>query len=150
MTVSLEKSVAVKQLSVRGAAYGFEGKTIDGNDVEAVYEATQAAAAKGRSGGGATFLECITYRWDGHFGGDPGTGYRSKEEIESWKQKCPIKRLKEKLIAESQLTEAEFQKMSDEVYAELDAVAKRAEAAPLPKKEVDLDAIYAASEVSHG
>jgi pyruvate dehydrogenase E1 component alpha subunit len=150
MTVSLEKSVAVKQLSVRGAAYGFEGKTIDGNDVEAVHEAAEQAAAKGRSGGGATFLECITYRWDGHFGGDPGTGYRSKEEIEAWKLKCPIKRLKEKLIREGQLSETEFQKMSDAAYAELDEVAKRAEAAPLPKKAVDLSSIYAPTEVSDG
>lgn len=39
--------------------------------------------------GGATFLECVTYRWDGHFGGDPGTGYRSKEEIEAWKKNVP-------------------------------------------------------------
>jgi TPP-dependent pyruvate/acetoin dehydrogenase alpha subunit len=115
-----------------------------------VYEATQAAAAKGRSGGGATFLECVTYRWDGHFGGDPGTGYRSKEEVEAWKQKCPIKRLKEKLIQEGNLTEQEFTTMSEKVYAELDEVAKRAEAAPLPKKAVDLDAIYAASVVTHG
>ena len=150
MTVSLAKSVAVKQLSVRGAAYGFEGKTVDGNDVEAVYAATELAAVKGRNGDGATFLECVTYRWDGHFGGDPGTAYRTKEEIESWKQKCPIKRLKEKLIAEGHLTEAEFQKMSDEVYADLAAVAKRAEAAPLPKKAVDLTAIYAPLEVTHG
>jgi acetoin:2,6-dichlorophenolindophenol oxidoreductase subunit alpha len=147
MTVSLEKSVAIKQLSVRGAAYGFEGKTIDGNDVEAVYEASKAAVAKARSGGGATFLECLTYRWDGHFGGDPGTGYRSKEEIESWKQKCPIKRLKEKLIGEGNLSEEEFGTMSANAYAELAEVAKRAEAAPLPKKEVDLGSIYASSEV---
>jgi pyruvate dehydrogenase E1 component alpha subunit len=150
MTVSLAKSVAVKQLSVRGAAYGFEGKTVDGNDVEAVYAATELAAVKGRNGAGATFLECVTYRWDGHFGGDPGTAYRSKEEIEAWKLKCPIKRLKEKLIAEGHLTEAEFQQMSDEVYADLAAVAKRAEAAPLPKKAVDLTAIYAPLEVTHG
>jgi TPP-dependent pyruvate/acetoin dehydrogenase alpha subunit len=150
MTVSLAKSVAVKQLSVRGAAYGFEGKTVDGNDVEAVYAATELAAVKGRNGDGATFLECVTYRWDGHFGGDPGTAYRSKEEIEAWKLKCPIKRLKEKLIAEGHLTEAEFQQMSDEVYADLAAVAKRAEAAPLPKKAVDLTSIYAPLEVTHG
>ena len=150
MTVSLEKSVAIKQLSARGAAYGFEGKTIDGNDVEAVFEATEAAAAKGRSGAGATFLECITYRWDGHFGGDPGTGYRSKEEIEAWKQKCPIKRLKEKLIKEGRLSDQEFDKMSAEVYAELDEIAKRAEAAPLPKKEIDLSSIYATTEAAHG
>jgi pyruvate dehydrogenase E1 component alpha subunit len=150
MTVSLEKSVAIKRLSERGAAYGFEGKTIDGNDVEAVYEATQAAAVKGRAGDGATFLECLTYRWDGHFGGDPGTGYRSKEEVESWKQKCPIKRLKEKLIQEGQLTEQEFEKMSSEIYAELDEVTKRAEAAPLPKKAIDLSSIYAPTEVARG
>jgi len=150
MTVSLEKSVAIKHLSDRAAAYGFEGKTIDGNDVETVYDAAQAAAAKARRGGGATFLECITYRWDGHFGGDPGTGYRAKEEIESWKQKCPIKRLSEKLIQEGLLTAQEFQKMNDVVYAELDEVAKRAEAAPLPKKEVDLTSIYASAEVADG
>jgi pyruvate dehydrogenase E1 component alpha subunit len=150
MTVSLEKSVAIKRLSARGAAYGFEGKTIDGNDVEAVYEAARAAAEKGRKGEGATFLECTTYRWDGHFGGDPGTGYRSKEEIEAWKQKCPIKRLKEKLIQEVILTGQEFDKMSAAVYAEIDEVAKRAEAAPLPKKEVDLSSIYATTEAAHG
>ena len=54
------------------------------------------------------------------------------------------------MIAEGHLTEAEFQKMSDEVYADLAAVAKRAEAAPLPKKAVDLTAIYAPLEVTHG
>jgi TPP-dependent pyruvate/acetoin dehydrogenase alpha subunit len=150
MTVSFEKSVAIKHLSERGAAYGFEGKTVDGNDVEAVYEATQSAAAKARSGGGATLLECVTYRWDGHFGGDPGTAYRSKEEIEAWKQKCPIKRLKEELIQGGHLTKQEFEAMAKEVYAELDEVARRAEAAPLPKKEVDLNSVYAKNEVTHG
>jgi acetoin:2,6-dichlorophenolindophenol oxidoreductase subunit alpha len=150
MTVSLEKSVAIKHLGDRGQAYGFEGKTIDGNDVEVVYEETEKAAAKGRSGGGATFLECLTYRWDGHFGGDPGTGYRSKEEIETWKQKCPIKRLKDKLIQEGNLSEEEFADMSSSVYVELEEIAKRAEAAPLPRKEVDLGSVFATSEVARG
>jgi TPP-dependent pyruvate/acetoin dehydrogenase alpha subunit len=54
------------------------------------------------------------------------------------------------MIAAGQLTEAECKQMSDDVHAELDEVAKRAEAAPLPKKEVDLSAIFATSEVSHG
>lgn len=150
MTVSLEKSVAIKRLADRAQGYGFEGKTIDGNDVESVYQETEKAVAKGRGGGGATFLECVTYRWDGHFGGDPGTGYRSKEEIEAWKEKCPIKRVKEKLIQEGNLTEQEFTRLSETVYAELEEVARRAEAAPLPKKEVDLNNIYAGSEVAHG
>ena len=150
MTVSLEKSVAIKHLADRAHGYGFEGKTIDGNDVETVYRETEKAVAKGREGGGATFLECVTYRWDGHFGGDPGTAYRSKEEIESWKQKCPIKRLKERLIEEGHLTEQEFTRVSESVYAELEEVARRAEAAPLPRKGFDLDSIYAGREVVHG
>jgi pyruvate dehydrogenase E1 component alpha subunit len=149
MTVSFEKSVAIKQLSARAAGYGFEGKTIDGNDADSVYQATQAAAEKARRGGGATFLECVTYRWDGHFGGDPGTGYRSKEEIEAWKQKCPIKRLKENLIEEGNLSEQEFDQLSAAVHAALEEVAERAEAAPLPQKEVDLSSIYA-TEATHG
>jgi pyruvate dehydrogenase E1 component alpha subunit len=150
MTVSLERSVAVKQLSVRAAGYGFEGVTIDGNDVEAVYAATQKAVAKARSGGGPTFVECMTYRWDGHFGGDPGTGYRSREEIEFWKQRCPIKRLKQALIAEGSLSEAEFANVEKALYERLSAVAARAEAAALPDKQLDLDSIYAGAEVSRG
>jgi pyruvate dehydrogenase E1 component alpha subunit len=118
--------------------------------VESVYEETRKAAEKGRTGGGATFLECLTYRWDGHFGGDPGTGYRLKEEIEQWKQRCPIKRLKEKLIAEGSLTLEEFEQMSSSVYAEMTDVADKAQASPLPPAEFDLESVFAGSEVAHG
>lgn len=144
MTVSLEKSVAIKQLAERAKGYGFEGKAIDGNDVELVYNETMKAAEKGRAGNGATFLECLTYRWDGHFGGDPGLGYRTREEVESWKQRCPVKRLKEKLLNEGQLSVEEFETMSREVYAELEEVAVKAQAAPMPPEEFDLDSVFAA------
>jgi pyruvate dehydrogenase E1 component alpha subunit len=150
MTVRFDKSVAIKQLSERAAGYGFEGKTLDGNDVETVYHATRQAVAKARSGGGATLLECVTYRWDGHFGGDPGTGYRPKEEIEAWKQRCPIRGLRERLIADGALSEEEFAGMTARVYAELEEVARRAEAAPLPYKQVDLSSVFARGEVGHG
>jgi TPP-dependent pyruvate/acetoin dehydrogenase alpha subunit len=143
MTVSLEKSVAVKHLAERAAGYGFEGKVIDGNDVEVVYDETVKAVDKARGGGGATLLECLTYRWDGHFGGDPGTGYRSRDEIDQWKQRCPVRRLKEKLIAEGNLIEAEFEKISAAVYAELEEVAAKAQASPLPPSEVEIDSVFA-------
>ena len=143
MTVSLEKSVAVKHLAERAAGYGFEGKAIDGNDAELVYEETAKAAAEARSGGGPTLLECLTYRWDGHFGGDPGTGYRKREEIEEWKRRDPIRRLKEKLVSANELTEAQFEEMRRGVYAELDEVTKRAEAAPLPAAEVETEGLFA-------
>jgi pyruvate dehydrogenase E1 component alpha subunit len=150
MTVSLEKSVAIKHVAERAKGYGFDGSVIDGNDVELVYDETRRAAEKGRAGEGATFLECLTYRWDGHFGGDPGIGYRTKEEVEQWKQRCPIKRLKEKLMGEGSLTSEEFERMSAAVYAEIEEVALRAQAAPLPPKEFDLDSVFAGSEVAHG
>jgi len=150
MTVSLEKSVAIKHVADRAKGYGFEGKVIDGNDVELVYEETRKAAEKGRAGGGATFLECLTYRWDGHFGGDPGTGYRTKQELAEWKQRCPIKRLKERLIGEGNLISEDFEKISAAVYAEIEEVALKAQAAPLPPKEVEPDSLFAKSEVAHG
>jgi pyruvate dehydrogenase E1 component alpha subunit len=92
----------------------------------------------------------MTYRWDGHFGGDPGTGYRPKEEIEAWKQRCPIKRLRERLVGEGALSETEFAAMSAGVYADLEEVARRAEAAPLPPKHVDVSSVFATVEVAHG
>jgi pyruvate dehydrogenase E1 component alpha subunit len=150
MTVSVEKSVAIKHVAERAKGYGFEGKVIDGNDVELVYAETLKAAEKGRAGGGATFLECLTYRWDGHFGGDPGTAYRAKEEIEAWKQRCPVKRLKEKLIAEGNLQSEEFEKVTAAVYAEIEEVAKKAQASPMPPKEFELESVFAGSEVAHG
>jgi pyruvate dehydrogenase E1 component alpha subunit len=150
MTVSLEKSVAVKHVADRAQGYGFEGKVVDGNDAELVYEETRRAAEKARSGRGATFLECLTYRWDGHFGGDPGVGYRSKEEVEEWKQRCPIKRLKETLMRERNLTAEDYERMSTAVYAEIEEVAAKAQAAPLPARELDLDGVFAPSEVAHG
>jgi acetoin:2,6-dichlorophenolindophenol oxidoreductase subunit alpha len=143
MTVSVEKSVAVKHLAERAAGYGFEGKTIDGNDADLVYEETSKAADKARRGGGPTLLECLTYRWDGHFGGDPGTAYRKREEIEQWKGRDPIRRLKEKLITGNELTEADFDKMSKAAYAELEEVASKAVASPLPAAKAEVDDVFA-------
>src|SRR5258706_1205417 len=143
MTVSLEKSVAVKHLAERAAGYGFEGKVIDGNDVELVHEETRRAVDKARRGDGPTLLECLTYRWDGHFCGDPGTGYRATDAIEDWKQRDPIRRFKEKMIAGNRFSEAEFEKMSAAGYAELDEVAVRAQASPLPAAEADIENVFA-------
>ena len=150
MTVSLERSVAIKHVAERAKGYGFEGKVIDGNDVELVYEETRRALEKARDSGGATFLECLTYRWDGHFGGDPGTAYRTKQEIEEWKARCPIKRLKERLVGDGHLTPGEFDRMSEAVYAEIAEAASKAEVSPLPSKEIDLESVFAGSEAAHG
>lgn len=143
MTVSLEKSVPIERLADRASAYGFPGKAIDGNDAEVVYDETRQAVERARHGEGPALLECLTYRWDGHFGGDPGTGYRKREEIEEWKRRDPIRRLRESLAQEKHLAEGEFESMSAAVYAELEEVAARAQASPLPAAQAEIGSVFA-------
>ncbi|HEX2385213.1 MAG TPA: thiamine pyrophosphate-dependent dehydrogenase E1 component subunit alpha [Candidatus Binatia bacterium] len=143
MTVSLEKSVPIERLADRASAYGFPGKAIDGNDAELVYDETRQAVERARRGEGPALLECLTYRWDGHFGGDPGTGYRKREEIEEWKRRDPIRRLRASLAEAKHLAEGEFESMSAAVYAELEEVAARAQASPLPAAEAEIDSVFA-------
>jgi TPP-dependent pyruvate/acetoin dehydrogenase alpha subunit len=107
----------------RGPAYGIPGVSIDGNDVGAVYEAAGEAVARARAGGGPTLIECVTYRTVGHHEGDPGVGYRSKEEIAAWKARCPILRCRAELIESGAVSAEELDRIDGEVLAwVLDAV----------------------------
>ncbi|MCL1896905.1 MAG: thiamine pyrophosphate-dependent dehydrogenase E1 component subunit alpha [Clostridiales bacterium] len=91
----------IDHISERAAAYGIPGVTIDGNDVEAVYEAVKDAAEYVRGGNGPMLIECMTYRWRGHFEGEPEFSvYRSVEEVREWMEKCPIKRYRAALVSE--------------------------------------------------
>ena len=91
---------ATKNTSVqsRAAAYKIPGVEVDGSDVLAIHAAARAAIERARSGGGPTLIEAKTYRFVGHHEGDPGTAYRTREEVEEWKSRCPIKTLREKLL----------------------------------------------------
>ena len=126
----------------RAAAYGIPGKTVDGNDVLAVYEAVGEAVARARKGDGPTLIECMTYRYYGHFEGDTQT-YKSQEEIEEWHKKDPIPRFKNKLIEMGILTEKDASKIEQEILEELDEAVKFAEESPLPKPEEALEDVYA-------
>jgi pyruvate dehydrogenase E1 component alpha subunit len=92
--VPREKQSAAKTLAQKAVAYGFEGIQVDGNDVFAVYKATRDALDKARKGEGPTFIECFTYRMSDHTTADDSTRYRSKEEVDAWKPKDPILRLR--------------------------------------------------------
>jgi len=99
----LSKHASVQRLSERAAAYGIPGVTVDGNDVWAVYTATQEAVARARRGAGPTLLECLTYRWRGHMEGEAAI-YRDPAEVEAWKLKCPIQQLERQLLTAGTLT----------------------------------------------
>jgi TPP-dependent pyruvate/acetoin dehydrogenase alpha subunit len=88
-SVPLEKSMAIDDVADRADGYGFDGVAINGNDVLAVYQATQGALARARAGEGPTLIECKTYRWHGHSEHDKAF-YRSDEELAMWKSRDPI------------------------------------------------------------
>lgn len=85
-------------VACRGAAYGLPGYEVDGNDVEAVYAAAGEAVRRARSGEGATLLECKTYRTRPHAEGMGDFTYRTREEVEEWKTRCPLRRLRQRLL----------------------------------------------------
>jgi 2-oxoisovalerate dehydrogenase E1 component len=82
----------------RAAAYGLPGFEVDGNDVLAVHQCAAEAIERARGGGGATLIECKTYRTRPHAEGMGDFGYRSREEVEQWKARCPIRRLRQVLL----------------------------------------------------
>jgi TPP-dependent pyruvate/acetoin dehydrogenase alpha subunit len=125
---------AIEKFSDRAKAYGFPGVTIDGNDVVEVYKTTQEAISRARSGGGPTFIECLTYRWYGHSEIDPAD-YRSKEEVEHWKAKDPIPR-HEKLLTELGLLSPDVREsIVEDIESAIDEAIKEAEAAPYSEPE---------------
>src|SRR5438552_7645887 len=85
----------------RGAAYGLPGIEVEGNDILAVHSAAGEAVSRARTGGGPTLLECKTYRTRPHAEGMGDFTYRTREEVEEWKTRCPIRRLRERLVRAS-------------------------------------------------
>ena len=87
-----------------------------------------------RQGAGPTLLECKTYRWRGHHEGDPSQGlrYRSKEEIETWKEKCPIKRLADLIVKRKAASQTALDGIEKSLTGEIDAAVEFAKASPFP------------------
>ena len=89
VSTSVSYSVPIQNIADRAVAYGMPGTTVDGNDVLAVYDAVKQAVERARNAYGPSLVECKTYRWEGHYRGDPET-YRSKEEVMEWRRKRPL------------------------------------------------------------
>lgn len=120
MSVSTERSMAVANVAERAAGYGMPGVTVDGNSVADVAEAVMAATERARRGAGPSLVECKTYRIRGHSKSDRNR-YRTKEEIEEWKEKDPIPRFESELIANGLLTPAEADELRASAEAEIAA-----------------------------
>ena len=122
--------------------YGIPGVVVDGNDVEAVYEATKKAVADVRAGGGPVFLEFLTYRWRGHFEAPGMPDLRPVEELEAWKNKCPVRRFEKVLLEKGVADEKTLNEINDEVMRQVQASVDFALASPLPAPEDALEDVY--------
>jgi acetoin:2,6-dichlorophenolindophenol oxidoreductase subunit alpha len=141
-SVPLEKSMAIDDVADRAESYGFEGVSINGNDVLAVYQSTLGAIARARSGEGPTLIECKTYRWHGHSEHDKAF-YRSDEELAMWKSRDPIPTFTTYLLARGVLDEAKLKEIEDRVKQTIDDAVEYAANAPDPVVEDAVTDLYA-------
>ncbi|PXY21689.1 pyruvate dehydrogenase (acetyl-transferring) E1 component subunit alpha [Prauserella coralliicola] len=142
MSMSVGKAFKVQRLAERAAAYGIPGVTVDGNDPQAVHDAVSDAVHRARAGQGPTLVEAVTYRWKGHSKSDKNL-YRTREEIESWREQDPIARF-ERAVAGT-LSEVDIAACRDEARERVREAIRTANAAPDASADSLTDAVYARS-----
>ncbi len=125
----------------RAAAYGFTGVTVDGNDVEAMFEATRVARERALAGDGPTLIEAETMRMHGHAAHDD-MKYVPKEQVAQWRRRDPIERQEGRLRA----LEVDVEAVRAAVAAEIDAAAVQALAGPMPDVEDVLTGVFCTGE----
>ncbi len=155
--VPFSYSSGISDVGRRAANYGLPGFEVDGNDVLAVTAVAGEAVQRARTGGGATLIECKTYRTRPHAEGMGDFGYRTREDVDAWKLKCPLKRLRDQVasrgaeIGLSTGASAEVLAAFDAIDAEIDelvvAATKDAETAAWPDGQTATNHIYAKPHV---
>jgi pyruvate dehydrogenase E1 component alpha subunit len=131
----------VKYVSDRAAAFNIPGETVDGMDVFEVYQKAGEAIDRARAGKGPTLLEARTYRFMGHFIGDPQP-YRTKEEVEEWKQRDPILVFRRRMLGEGKISAAELDAIDAAIKKEIEAAVEFGRTSPEPEVETALQDIF--------
>ncbi|GCE48651.1 pyruvate dehydrogenase E1 component alpha subunit [Thermosporothrix hazakensis] len=130
ISVPRKKQSAAPSLALRGPGFGIPSVLVDGNDVLAVFEVMKQAVEKARAGDGPTLIETLTYRIGAHTTADDPRRYRDEAEVEAWKAKDPIARLRRFLLAEGMLTEEQDRELVAAVEEEINQAANEALALP--------------------
>jgi pyruvate dehydrogenase E1 component alpha subunit len=132
ISVPLRRQTAAKTLAQKAVAYGFPGVQVDGNDVFAVYRATHEALDRARAGMGPTLIECLTYRLGDHTTADDASRYRSGEEVERWKKKDPIDRLRKYMEKGGLWDRSRDQALRSEAKEKVESAVHEVESFPAP------------------
>jgi TPP-dependent pyruvate/acetoin dehydrogenase alpha subunit len=142
MSTPVHQATAVADLSARAAAFGFPGVNVDGMDALAMREAVFHAAERARRGDGPSLIVADTYRYEGHNVGD-GQRYRSRDEVEQWRQSDPIERFREAVSRQGVLAAGDAEALHQECVAELAAAIAFAEQSPEPDPQTLENDVYA-------
>lgn len=140
ISIPRSKQTRSKTLAQKALAYGMPGIQVDGNDILAVYAASQEAIARARAGRGPTLIECVTYRMSVHTTADDPKRYRTDEEVEVWKKRDPLIRFQRYLEQKDLATAATLEEIEADVLSEIQTAVDRAEAQM--KKMVDPMVMY--------
>ena len=125
-----EKQTGSETIAQKAIAYGIHGERVDGNDLLAVHAATRRARERAARGEGPTLLECVTYRVEGHSTSDDPRAYRPADQVEPWKRKDPILRMRRYLARKGALDDAADARIRGEIREALQASLREAEAFP--------------------
>jgi len=131
----------VRDVAARAASYGMPGTIADGTDVLDVFSNVSVAVARARTGSGPSLVECKTYRYRGHWEGDPQP-YRTRGEIEEWKKRDCLLSLEERLVRDYGVDRADFERRRTEVDSEIKDAIAYARSCPPPKPEDVLTNVY--------
>jgi len=142
MSMPVHRAMRVERVADRACAYGIPGRTVDGMDVFAVFEAAQEAVERARAGGGPSLLECVTYRYRGHSKSDRQR-YRTREEVERWRARDPIERLRGRLEAQGLLDPEAYEALAAAARERVEDAVRFAEASPEPDPATLLEDVYA-------
>jgi len=141
MSLPVSKGTLVKDMSQKAEAFGIRGLSIDGNDVIGVYETFRDVIRYAREELKPVLVECKTYRWSGHSAVDP-RAYRTREEEQEWKLKCPIKNFEEKLLAEKILGEDKLKEIKQKAEEEIEQAVEFAKNSPDPEPGVIFEDLF--------
>ena len=141
MSTALHRHMNITDISLRAHGYGIRGVALDGNDVLAVYRATREARDHVRREG-PMLMVLNTYRILGHSKSDAQV-YRSREEVDAWKTRCPILRFREHLLREGICTNEDLAAMDLKASADIEDAYRHAEESPEPRLEEVTDDVYA-------
>ena len=142
MSMSMERHMNITNIADRASSYGIPGHIVDGNDAVGLYDKMLEIFKYVREGNGPVLVESKTYRWLGHSKSDANV-YRTKEEIEDWKSKDPIERMKKYLVSEKIFKEAELTAIEEQAKADIEKAVEFANNSPDPELETALTDVYA-------